>query len=242
MWRGDTSVRQAHLNRALTTAADTGDAVAVKHLLDQGARLRAIIDTGESPRTPLDWLRAMFRGAGSNDDRVTVSALYMAVNRGNLEVIRLLESQGADLMQYDDGYSMLHIAVMGFARDNALPTETNDPVKAELIRYLIDKGIDVNATDKYGFTALMIAAKDPDVGVVKLLLDRGADVNSKDKYGWTALIAASSYGRIQIMKLLLAKGADVNAKTTDGDTPMKCATAQGHIAVVALLRQAGAKQ
>ena len=45
----------------------------------------------------------------------------------------------------------------------------------------------MNAKDEIGITALMLAAHDGHLNVVKFLIDRGADVNAKDKRGYTAL-------------------------------------------------------
>ncbi len=55
------------------------------------------------------------------------------------------------------------------------------------VRLLLDAGIDVNARDARGMTALIAASEHGHVAVVKLLLDRGADVHLKNKMGATAL-------------------------------------------------------
>ena len=48
-----------------------------------------------------------------------------------------------------------------------------------MVRSLLEIGADVNAKDKNGKTALVMASNDTEL--VKLLLDKGADVNTKDK-------------------------------------------------------------
>jgi ankyrin repeat protein len=58
---------------------------------------------------------------------------------------------------------------------------------------LLDDGIDVNTTFRYGATALSFASDRGNVDVVKLLIDRGADVNVTDTfYKATPLTWASS--------------------------------------------------
>lgn len=77
-----------------------------------------------------------------------------------------------------------------------------------MVRPLLKCGADVNATGKYGRTALEVAASRGHEAVVRLLLERGADVNAKDKYrGETALRAAVSGGHEVVMRLLLERGA-----------------------------------
>ena len=61
----------------------------------------------------------------------------------------------------------------------------------ELIKTLLDKGVDVNAKDQYGQIALITAAQEGQFGAVRLLLERGADVNARDHRSWTALMYAA---------------------------------------------------
>ena len=55
------------------------------------------------------------------------------------------------------------------------------------MKFLIDKGLDVNAKAKQGETVLMFAAWHGRFEVVKFLIDKGADVNATSKDGQTAL-------------------------------------------------------
>jgi ankyrin repeat protein len=91
------------------------------------------------------------------------------------------------------------------------------------VKALIRRGIDINAEDKDGDTALMIAAYYGHAGVVKALLDAGADANKKHRYGGTALMSAAFKGHIEIVKLLLIHGTEVNARTYDGSTALMLA-------------------
>jgi outer membrane protein assembly factor BamB len=56
----------------------------------------------------------------------------------------------------------------------------------ESVKSLLDSGVNVNAADEYGHTALMHAALMMNHKMVKLLLDRGADVAQMDHGGYTA--------------------------------------------------------
>jgi len=51
---------------------------------------------------------------------------------------------------------------------------------ASVVR-ILDAGVDVNATTRYGATALIFAADKGGLEVVRLLVTRGADVNARDR-------------------------------------------------------------
>ena len=65
----------------------------------------------------------------------------------------------------------------------------------ETVENLLNKGVDVNATDDNGKTALMLANSiyhpTENTEIVELLLKKGAKVNEKDKNDKTALMAVS---------------------------------------------------
>ena len=106
---------------------------------------------------------------------------------------------------------------------------------------LIAKGVDVNARNNYGWTALSHAARAGNAELVELLLAHGADVNARDQSGWTPLMRAAMKGHVEAVKVLLAHGAAVNDKEKDEDwTALHWAAARGHAEVVALLLSHGA--
>ena len=81
----------------------------------------------------------------------------------------------------------------------------------------LDAGANVNAKDKDGITALMVAAEvNSNPEVINVLLKAGADVNEKDEYGGTALMSAAYGNNLKAIDVLLKAGADVNVKDKDG--------------------------
>jgi hypothetical protein len=108
----------------------------------------------------------------------------------------------------------------------------------DIVAFLLEKGIDINQTDKeYGGTALKWASIKGDVEIVKLLLAKeNIEINHTNKYGDTALIWVSSQGHVEIMKLLLAKeNIEINQQDEDGWTALILASRQGHVEIVKLL-------
>jgi len=117
--------------------------------------------------------------------------------------------------------------------------------KPDLVRKLLDEGADVNASERHGLTALMLAVRgvpwtQGHTDVVKLLLENGAVVDAKDNFGWTALSWAARGGRSDVVELLLDKGADVNTKDKSGWTPLSWAARSGLSDTVKLLLDGGA--
>ena len=71
--------------------------------------------------------------------------------------------------------------------------------------------------------ALIQAARDGDIEVVKQHLAAGTDVNTKDDDEYTPLHWAAMEGRREVAELLISQGANVNAKNKVGSTPLHIA-------------------
>ena len=90
-------------------------------------------------------------------------------------------------------------------------------------------------------TALMIAARHGNLGIVRTLIDAGADINAKSKYGDTALTAATYFCHPPITEFLLDHGADVNVQNyAYGSTPLMLANECNDISIVEALIKRGA--
>ncbi len=92
-------------------------------------------------------------------------------------------------------------------RHKSIYSNKSKRARTEFVQALLDKGVDVNAKDNHGFTALIWAAKGGHTEAVQALLDKGADVNARDNTGKTALMIAASRGHKEIVQLLKEAGA-----------------------------------
>ena len=86
--------------------------------------------------------------------------------------------------------------------------------RAKDIEELIGLGADVNAKDRYGQTALMLAANRGYNIVVELLIEHGAELNVTAKYGLSAIMLAVIGGHVHVIRALAEAGADVTLRGT----------------------------
>ncbi|MEM4137926.1 MAG: ankyrin repeat domain-containing protein, partial [Candidatus Anstonellaceae archaeon] len=80
------------------------------------------------------------------------------------------------------------------------------------VKQLIEKGANINSTDKYGYTPLHFAAKSGNTKVAEFLIKSGSDVNAKNKDGYTPLHFAAQSGNIELAEFLIKSGSDINDK------------------------------
>ncbi len=108
------------------------------------------------------------------------------------------------------------------------------------IRVLLDQGVDVNASQVDGMTALHWAVYHDDVEAVQQLVAVGANVKAENRYGVTSLSIGCQNGNGAIVNMLLAAGADPNAALRGGETPLMTASRTGKPGPVNALLAAGA--
>jgi len=103
---------------------------------------------------------------------------------------------------------------------------------------LQNRNIDVDLSNKYGETPLMMASIDGDLPLVKtLVLQNKARI---DHIGWTPLHYACSKGNLDVAKFLVANGAVVNSNALNGTTPLMMAVQSGNEVLIRFLLENGA--
>jgi hypothetical protein len=86
--------------------------------------------------------------------------------------------------------------------------------RTQKVAAYLDAGVDINAANEHGHTALYSAIRGGEPAVVKLLLKRGADPDRKVRER-PMLYHAIRYDRPAIVKLLLKRGADPDRKVRE---------------------------
>ena len=139
--------------------------------------------------------------------------------------------------------ALLALAIAGAALAAERATVADAAERRDLagVRTLLKSGVDVNAAQVDGTTALHWSAYNDDAELAALLLKAGANANAANRYGVPPLALASTNGNAAIVKLLLDAGADVNAVGKGGETVLMMAARSGNVDAVKALLVRGAK-
>ena len=137
------------------------------------------------------------------------------------------------------GIVLLTLSLPGPAFAASLPDAAEQRDKAS-VRILLHTGVDANAAQVDGTTALHWAAYHDDAEMAGLLVRAGANVNAVNHYGASALAEASTNGNAAIVKLLLEAGAEANTRMKGGETALMLAARSGNPETVGVLLAHGA--
>ncbi|KAJ8059471.1 hypothetical protein OCU04_011132 [Sclerotinia nivalis] len=109
-----------------------------------------------------------------------------------------------------------------------------------IAKFLLERGIDVNHTNRNNKTPLQRALSNGHTEIVKLLLENGADINCINNDSNILLQEALSNEHMDIVKLLLENGADINYANNYNNTSLLNAASNRHTKIVKLLLENGA--
>ena len=110
----------------------------------------------------------------------------------------------------------------------------------EIVKILINAGVDVNLPVENGLTPLHISSHKGHVEVVEALIKAGAKVDSKISDDKTPLHISSHEGHVKVVEALIKAGASPNFARKNGATPLHIASSKGYLEVVEALIKAGA--
>lgn len=187
-----------------------------------------------------------------------VTRLRVAVTTGQLEILELVLSHGADVNTVCESGDYLYTIDPAdhrpwqFWRDSAATALQAAAAggNIDLVLALLQAGSRINepAHGYGGRTALYAAAAGGFSDVVELLLHNGAEVNAAGtaclQYPRTPLLAAVEQSNLTLVELLLKLGADPNAPSfgSHGTTVLEAARAQkNNIKMVSVLSKYGSK-
>ncbi|KAF4627646.1 hypothetical protein G7Y89_g10507 [Cudoniella acicularis] len=108
-----------------------------------------------------------------------------------------------------------------------------------MVKLLHQQGVNIEAKDDEGRTAMIIAAENANNSVMNYLLDSGADIDAQDNDGRTALHKAAS-GPVFVFKSLLQRNPDLEMQTHEGSCALHFAVKSGDEEITRLLLKAGA--
>jgi len=136
-------------------------------------------------------------GAGS-------TPFMRAVKANDLPMMRVLLGAGADpLLTQDDFTTPVMIAAFGGRRPGAVagPYPVTEEGAIEVMKICLERGVDINAFNTNGQTAVHLAAARGANKIVRFLADNGSKLNSKDKEGRTPADLAALPNRDRAARL-----------------------------------------
>ncbi|HUG62172.1 MAG TPA: ankyrin repeat domain-containing protein [Methylomirabilota bacterium] len=141
----------------------------IEKLLEAGADPNVLVNN-----TP----RARMRGGSPRI--VFATALMRAAFSGDLELVRLLLSYGADPKVLSSDMETMVAAAAGLGFIHGYHTGRPEEERLEVVKLLVELGGDVNQADDYGITPLMVAGNMGHTAVIQYLVDQGADLGAYD--------------------------------------------------------------
>jgi ankyrin repeat protein len=177
----------------------------IKTLLDAGADVNARAKDSTETRTifTMQWLY---------EDGAT--PLLRAAQSGDVELMKLLLAKGADpKIPTTNNVTALAVA-SGIGWVQGITYEWSEQRSLEAVKILLDLGVDVNAVDGDGRTALHGAAHKGRNDVVQLLVDHGAKLDARDNgsrdtlngellgHGWLAVDYADGLVRVGVQSAI----------------------------------------
>lgn len=180
--------------------------------------------------------------------------LHIATYTRCFEMVKILLKAGADVTAVDrDGYSALHVAIIGYSSEYKrffflmisffismmmlllIQTEGHRKNNYKLVKTLIEAGSNVNAKPNEGYTPFVYAIICCLDDVVEQMLIAGAEVNARGQYGMTPLFLAVLKDNYELSRRLINAGAEVNATDLNVRTCLHYAASSLNADMVQLL-------
>ena len=164
---------------------ELGSIDVVQALLAKGADVNAPLKQQQPYRTKLDRGDDTMLGAGT-------TPLLRAAKAGDVAAMKLLLEKGADVkLSTRNGINPLMAAAgLGTKEEDTTGRRKTQAEAIEAIQLCLNAGLDINAVDSRGQTALHGAAFQGFDDVVKFLAEHGARLDVKDRQGKTPLDSA----------------------------------------------------
>ena len=193
------------------------------------ALISATLGTGDYDT--VNWL--IKQGVDINQsNKQNCTAVHYSARAGHLDVLKLLQENGADIHQ---------VTQSGI---NSIISALRKTANCDTVSWLIEQGVDKYHCTKTGCTAIHYAARNNNIDLLKLLKDNKFDLTALDNQGNTALhwnmFSETKEGNEMNVQWLIKEGLDVNHSNIHGACALHFAAYFGKLAVVKMLCSMGA--
>ncbi len=200
-------------NLLLTSIANDKDLALTDYFISKGLSLSSTDVAGSNAFSyaarggNIDLLKKLIaKGIKPNPDAIIMAVQGGRVGANNTEFFSYLES--------------LNIKPTAISKngENALHSLVRRAGQADMIKYFLSKGVDVNKADEDGNTVFMnAAASNRDTATFALLLPAVKNINQANSQGLTALTMALRSNSSQMVNYLISKGAKANIADKKGN-------------------------
>ncbi|XP_043505230.1 serine/threonine-protein phosphatase 6 regulatory ankyrin repeat subunit B-like [Polistes fuscatus] len=228
-----------NLSNNLCNAIEKRDLKKVIDLISEGANVNACGYTGMFPlqiaikRESKEIIEELLhKGADVNIEVHDKKLVEYAMEQSNIDIVKLLVEKGAtikfhnnneeNILRYLIKNGMLELLQCIIEEIN-INFQTKDghtllimaaeEGQLEIVKFLCNMGININARSSRNSTALHFAignSSAPKFEIVQFLIDNGAEIDVENSFGYTPLQNALYNNNFKVAKLLIEKGADVN--------------------------------
>ncbi|XP_023025011.2 ankyrin repeat, SAM and basic leucine zipper domain-containing protein 1 [Leptinotarsa decemlineata] len=153
--------------------------------------------------------------------------LLLCVSTGNARLTEEFVIRGAKIDSIRDGMTTLMMACN-------CPKETADFSQSlEIIKLLVDFGVNPKSINRKRMTALMYAANSGNLPAVEYLLPL-SDKNAEDNQKWTALFWAVNGDNVSVVEYLLKEGLKYDLCDVRNNTPLDVAKCNNNKKIISL--------
>lgn len=194
------------------------DLTITNYLLEKGLSLEATDDEGN---TAFDYAAKtgdvnLLKALLEKGVKYTDNALLIAAQAGFFTANKI------DVYQYLVDELKINPQVTNKAGQNVLHFITRKQHQADIVRYFLQKDVDINKVDKDGNTPFINAAAGQSFEVIELLFPKVENIHIVNTKGESALLAAVKSGSAETVSLLLDKGADPQIRDKEGNNLAYC--------------------